>query len=218
MERFFEFDDYNTFVDWNLILTDKKISLPDAKTKYVEIDGRDSSIDLSEALSGTVNYNDRIVSASFWTDYKTRSDRNRLFEEIRNFLHGRKLKIIEPDDLEHFFIGRVAVKNEINNLAYGKIEIECVCEPYRYSLDTTIKTVNLTSGNENVISLVNNGSKKIVPDIEVSGSIKIELDGEQIILNNGVHRILNIKLNPGTNSIRLSGDGTAIFKFREAVL
>ncbi len=218
MERFFEFDDYNTFIDWNLILIDKKISLPEPKTKYVEIEGCDGTLDLSEALSGTVIYNDRVISASFWTDYKTRDDRNRLFKEIRNLLHGRKVKIIEPDDLEHFFVGRISVKNEINNLAYGEIEIECVCEPYRYNLNNVVRTITLISENETVISIVNNGSKKIVPDIEVNGSINVETEKRKIPLNNGLHRILDIKLNPGVNSIKLSGEGTVTFKFREAVL
>ena len=48
--------DKHTFKDWGLICTKIEISDPERKTYYVSIPGRDGDLDLSEALSGEIQY------------------------------------------------------------------------------------------------------------------------------------------------------------------
>ena len=102
MERYFKFDKFNTFTDWDLILTAKDVTPPEPKIYKVDIDGMDGTLDLSEALSGQVVYKDRTVSAKFWTDHGTRADRNYLLRRIRQAIHGKKVRIVEPDDPDHY--------------------------------------------------------------------------------------------------------------------
>ena len=77
-------------------------------------------MDLSDALTGEITYQDRIVSASFWTDEGTYDNRSLLIRNIVTKLHGKKIKIIEPDDLTHYFLGRVKVKKTSNILPYAR--------------------------------------------------------------------------------------------------
>ena len=68
MERYFVLDKYNTWYDWRLICTAKDVTPPEPKTYYVELDGMDGTLDLSESLTGEISYKDRTVSAAFFTN------------------------------------------------------------------------------------------------------------------------------------------------------
>lgn len=87
MGREFIFDKFHTWLDWQLILTAKSVTPPEVKTYYVDIDGRSGSLDLSEALTGEISYQDRTVSASFWTDTGTYVERSALIRDIVTILN-----------------------------------------------------------------------------------------------------------------------------------
>ena len=213
MERFFILDKVNTWYDWRLIVTAKDVTPPEPKTNLVDIDGMSGSLDLSESLTGEVTYEDRTVTATFWTDEGSRSDREKLLRDIVATLHGRKVKIIEPDDLEHYFYGRVKIKSWENTLAYAEFTIEATCEPWRYAVNETERIVSV---NRETISVVinNDGVKTLCPVITVTGSVTI--DGAR--LTTGSYLIPDIKLYRGVNVISVSGTGSATFAYREADL
>lgn len=218
MERYFILDKFNTWYDWRLILTSKKITPPNPKTKYVEIDGMSGSLDLSESLTGEITYDDRTITATFWTDNGTRKDREKLLRDIRIALHGRKIKIIEPDDTEHYFYGRVKIKSESNITAYAEFSIECTCDPWRYTLNDSVRNVDVNS--EKVINVIinNNGIKTLSPIIIVTGNVKIIHNNIETNLSDGDYKISDIKLRHGVNIIGVSGAGTVKFTYREADL
>ena len=49
----------NSYTDFGLILTSKEIGLPEPKTEIVEIAGANGVIDLTEALTDDIKYNQR---------------------------------------------------------------------------------------------------------------------------------------------------------------
>ena len=215
MERAFIIDKFNTFNDWRLILTAKSITPPQAKTNYVNIDGMSGTLDLSEALTGEITYNDRTITASFLIIEGAFKDRNSLIREIVSKLHGKKVKIIEPDDTEHYFYGRVTVKNINNDKAYGKIDLEAVCDPWRYSINDSVRRIELN--NQTVEAVINNnGVKTLCPEITVSGSVNLKFKGGQVALTDGSYKISDLKLYSGVNIIELSGSGAIIFTYKEA--
>lgn len=216
MERYFIIDRFNTFLDWDLILTDKNVTPPEPKTYYVDIDGMDGTLDLSESLTGQVVYKDRTVSAKFWTDHGNRSDRNYLLRKIRQAIDGRKVKIVEPDDPDHYFFGRVRIKDEVNNLAYAEISIECVCEPYRYNLTDSVRNVVVKEGQAINLVFTNNGHKIVTPEIKVTGSIELTFNGSKTSLVAGTYKITDLRLLPGSNVVGISGSGSATFTYKEA--
>ena len=68
MERAIQFGPYNTWINWQLMLTGKDFSPPEVKTNYVEIDGADGDIDMTEALAGRPTYRNRTFSA--WSRFE----------------------------------------------------------------------------------------------------------------------------------------------------
>lgn len=218
MERYFILDKFNTWYDWRLVLTGKDVTPPEPKTNYIEIDGMDGTLDLSESLTGEITYKDRIVSASFWTSEGSFTERTSLLRKIVSTLHGKKIKIIEPDDPDHYFYGRVKVKSLNNILPYATFTIEATCEPWRYAVDDTVRTIEVNSQIVTNAVINNNGVKTLSPVITVTGSVDITYNGVKTPLTAGTYKISDIRLRQGVNVIGVSGNGSATFTYKEADL
>lgn len=218
MERYFIFNNYNTYYDWKLLLTAKTISDAEPNEYLVTIDGMSGSLDMSEALSGEVTYQDRTITATFWTNNGTRKERERLLREITTALHGKKVKVIEPDDPYSYFMGRVKIKSKNNIFPYMEFAIEISCEPWRYALQETERRVDVSSDAPLSVILHNNGVKTLCPVITVDGIVTVEYEGVKTVLANNSYKISDIKLRQGANVIGVSGDGSVTFTYREADL
>lgn len=217
MERFFILDDFNTWADWDLLVMSKSITPPNVKTNYINIDGMSGTIDGTEALTGEPPYDDRTISATFWTDKGTYKERISLLDKIIAALHGRKVRIIEPDDSEHYFVGRISIKSLNNNLAYLEFTIEAICEPWRYALEPIERLVTV-NGNSITVIFENNGVKTLSPELTVTGSIDITHNDETVSVTDGVYKISDLKLKYGVNAVTVSGNGSVIFRYTEATL
>lgn len=217
MERFFIFEKFNTFYDWHCILTEKETTDPEPKTHYVDLDGMNGTIDLTESLTGEVTYEDREIVATFWTDYGNRSDREKLLQSIVRALHGKKVDIVDPDYPEHFCRGRVVITDKINNLAYAEFTIEAICDPWRYANSETTRLVTV-DGNSVDVVINNQGVKSLSPYITVNGDVVITANGSSVTLNTGTYLMSGIKLKSGVNIVNVSGNGSVVFTYREAVL
>lgn len=218
MERYFILDKFNTWYDLHLIITAKTIPDAEPKTNYVTLDGMSGSLDLSEALSGEITYNDRTITATFWTDIGNYKDREALLRKITASLHGKKIKIIEPDDPEHYFYGRVKIKSKKNNLAYAEFTIEAICEPWRYSLEEISRTIKISDKVSTDVVIHNNGVKTLCPVITVGSYATVTCDGVTFSLSAGTHQIADVKLRQGVNVINVQGYGSVTFSYREADL
>lgn len=217
MERFFVLDKFNTWYDWGLIVTAKDVTPPEPKTNYVELDGMSGTLDLSESLTGEVAYKDRTVTATFWTSEKTMVDRKILLQNIVRALHGKKIKVIEPDDPYHYFYGRLKVKSASHFPAYLTFNVEITCEPWRYANEETERIVDLDGVETNVV-IRNTGVKTLCPEITVSGSATLTYKGASVALTDGIYKISDIKLYQGYNIVTVNGNGTVTFTYREADL
>lgn len=217
MERFFILDKFNTWYDWRSYLTAKDVTPPEPKTNYVELDGMSGTLDLSESLTGEITYKDRTVTATFWTCEGSYKERERLLQKIVASLHGKKIKIIEPDDPTHYFYGRVKVKSRKNIAAYAEYAIEAICEPWRYALEDTVRTISISNSTVDVV-IRNNGIKTLCPTITVTGTAKISYNGIETTLTDGAYKIAEVKLYQGANVVNVSGTGSVTFTYKEADL
>lgn len=217
MERFFMLDKYNTWADWNLVLTAKDITPPEPKTNYVSLDGMHGTLDLTEALTGEVTYNDRTISASFWTCEGTATDRARLLKTITTALHGKKIKVIEPDDPYHYYVGRLMIKKSANILAYMEFEVEILCEPWRYALEESERLIEVNGTTVDVV-ICNNCVKTLTPTVTVTGEVTISYSDATVTLTDGSYKITNLKLYQGANIFHVEGSGSVTFAYTEADL
>lgn len=217
MRRFFILDKFNTWYDWRLILTAKDIPDAEVKTNYVNIDGMHGALDLSEALTGEPVYGDRTLAASFSASEGSRDDRERLLRTITTTLHGRKIRLTEPDDPEHYFLGRVQVKNKYNGPAYATFDIEAVCDPWRYAVAESQRSVTV-AGNSVGVVIRNEGDKTVCPVITVTGSVVVTFGGVTAELTTGSYKIPDLRLVHGVNVVGVSGTGAVTFTYTEASL
>lgn len=216
MRRYFIIDKYNTWYDWRLTLTDKSIADAEPKYNYIALDGVSGTLDYTEALTGEVEYNDRAVSASFMCSEGTHKEREALLKTITAALHGKKVKLTEPDDPDSYFLGRVKIKSAKNHPAYLEFILEATCDPWRYAVNETERFVQVAGAADVVIR--NDGGRTVCPVINVTGTIVLVYNGITTSLTDGSYKITDIKLKQGVNVIGLDGSGSVTFVYREAGL
>lgn len=217
MKRFILFGKHNTAYDWGLLLTAKAVADAEPKTNYQELDGVSGTLDLTESLTGEVAYADRLLTASFSASDGTAQEREALFRKVVATIHGRRFQIVEPDNPDFYLVGRVKVKNEWHSHAFSTFDVEADCEPWRYALNESERRVTVRGAAVDVV-LNNTGVKPVCPVITVAGTVNITDNSVTTELTTGSYKITDIRLQPGSNVIRVEGSGTVVFTYREAVL
>lgn len=212
-----KFDTWHTGRDWKLTLNAKTLDPPEPKTNYISVEGRDGDIDVSEALTGEIRYQNRTASFDFIMTEGTHAEREQLLTEIIGILHGRKRQIILPDDPDHYMIGRCTVKSVQNTMAYGTFSVEANCEPWKYRVIPTVRTTVLTA-EKFEFPCVNVGVRTVIPEITVAGTVNIEFGTLKVSLSDGTYLVTDLKFKTGINLLILSGSGTVTITYREAVL
>lgn len=208
------FDEKHSIDSWDLIMTSKIISEPEAKIIEVDVPGADGTKDLTEVFGGIKYHNrnilinfDLLEDISFWSNKR---------RDIVNYLNGRKRKIKFDIDSDYYYIGRCKVSSFYNESTIYKIVVECNCDPYKYKNE---KTVISKQVEENNTYLFNNLFREVIPEITVSETLLIEFEGTQYSLSPGKHKILNISLKEGNNEFKIiSGSGNLILEYQEATL
>ena len=134
-----EGDKKNTWEDWHLVPTSPpSIEPPEPYTNLVDIPGRAAGpIDLSETLAGRVTYQSSKGQWSFLAldGYFSRPV---LYQMIRKFLHGQRVKVEIEEDPLHYYTGRMSISQVQTGKGMNGITIKYVIDPLRYNLDGTV--------------------------------------------------------------------------------
>lgn len=210
------FGSLHSYNDLKLILTSKEIGSPAVKERKIDIEGADSSIDLTDFF-GEAKYED--VTHKF--DFSTivpQAQFLSLFSSVKNALHGKKMRIILDGDPLFYYVGRVKVSSFTNEKNVGMISVECDCEPYKYKLQPT--SVSVTVNGTQAITLTN-GRKRAVPEVTIStdSSLNIVYQTSNVWdLGRGSYTLPELELTEGENIVTARGTGTITFKWQEGDL
>ena len=210
------FGSLHSYDDLKLILISKEIGSPAVKERKIDIEGADSSLDLTDFF-GEAKFEDVKHKFTFSTIVPQIMFLS-LFSAVKNALHGKKMRVILDDDPLFFYMGRVKVSSFTNEKNIGHISIECDCEPYKYKLQPTFMTVAV-NGTQ-AISLTN-GRKRAVPEvnIETDGSLKIVYQTSNVWdLGSGSYTLPELELTEGENIVTVTGTGTITFVWQEGDL
>lgn len=210
------FGNLHSYNDLKLILESKEIGSPEVKVRKIDIEGADSSLDLTEFF-GEPKYEDVTHKFSFST-IVPQAQFLSLYSTVKNALHGKKMRIILDGDPLFYYLGRIKVLPFTNEKNIGKFSVECDCEPFKYKLEQTV--VSAAVDGTQAISLTN-GRKRAVPEvrIESEGSIRIEYQGSNIWdLGSGSYTLPELELTEGENTVTVTGTGTITFTWQEANL
>lgn len=206
----------HTANDWDLVMSEKVIGTPAVKEKITELADRDGVLDHTDSLTGVPAYETRELSFAFeylgaiedWAD---------LFTEIRNFLHGRRLKIHEPDDPNYYYLGRVSVSDPTG----GRVKSFTVtvrADTWKYPI-TGETTITETVAASKVIILPNNW-RPVCPTITTTGAVTFTFGGVNYsIAGAGTFRFPRFRLGYGANRVTIvSGSGKITFTYQEGAI
>lgn len=206
----------HTADDWKLVMNKKIIGTPAVKERRVELTDRDGVLDFTESLTGVPSYGTRPLSFQF--EYLDSLDEwPEIITEIRNFLHGKRVKIHEPDDPDYYYIGRVSVGDPSDGLVKA-LSIEATADTWKYPVtgETTVTEVVAASKTVNLV----NSWRPVCPTIKVTGAVVFTFGGVNYsIAGAGTFRFPKFRLGYGLNVVTLvSGSGTITFTYQEGAL
>jgi len=206
----------HTADDWGLVMTSKVIGTPKVKSKSITLNDRDGDLDFTDALTGVPAYGTRELSFEFeylddpaeWTE---------IFTDIRNFIHGQRLKIFEPDDPNYYYLGRAEVGNPSGGLVKA-FAINVIADTWKYkATGKTVVKYTATAGGTIIIS---NDWRPVSPTITTTGQVAFSFGGVNYsIAGAGDYRFPKLRLTHGANRINVtSGSGTITFAYQEGAL
>lgn len=122
----------NTWDNWRLIPSSRPTLVqPTPVYKYVEIPGRDGTLDTTDYLIGRPTYSDRKGQFEFYVYNDGTNWANRR-AQIASFLTGKKMKMFLEDDPNYYYYGRFFFKEWRSEANFSKVVIEYQVAPYRY--------------------------------------------------------------------------------------
>ncbi len=123
--------DFHTCRDLGVFMTNKIINFPEPKTNTISIRGRDGDLDISDA-HGRMRYNNRVLNFSFTISDNSAEAAQRKLQKIASLVHGKRLNIIEDDDVTHYYMGRCTISEPTIVPRFIRFRISCNCDPFRY--------------------------------------------------------------------------------------
>ncbi len=196
--------------DLGLLLYSKKISPPKARTITVEVPGRDGSLDITEALTGRVMYEDREISFVFRVP-NPKEQWVEVYSDVLNMVHGQRMDIILDDDPDNIYTGRVSVDNFSTNRNLAEIGVKCIVAPKKSNKNSFSKTYAISDSK--TVTIQNNGIA-VVPTITAEKEMEVTFDGTIYHLSPGKNRIFDILFPKGSSKITFIGNGNVTVEFK----
>ena len=234
-----KFAGMNTWQNWHLIPSSRPtMPMPGFATKYVEIPGRDGSIDLSEFLVKRPVYGDRSGSFEFIVDHTQEKDWIDLYRRIATYLHGKKMKMcLVGDDPNYYYEGRFALNEWASDSNWSRIVLNYQVGPYKIAVkpqgtqDMIWDTFNFERDYHWYIifrSVVVNGEPIVfgMPRSDYpysiyaecsAGTVTVTFNGESQTISAGQSASVG-HASSAAGTLSISGNGTVSLSFREGSL
>ena len=198
---------------YGLIVAPYEIPMPLPRTDYVEIPGKDGSLDLSEAF-GRILYTDRLIPITLYA--VGAYDAN--VSAFVNAVHGKRKQITFSKDPTYYYNGRVSVVSLTKQDGYCEIGLEITAEPYKLAqTETSVSrsgngTVTLKNGRMAVVPTITNTKEATITFIYQGASV-------QATLAAGTHTVPTLVLGENeTKSVTVASTGKTTFKFRKGAI
>lgn len=225
------FGEKHSYRDWGLFLADRPtISEPEPKTMYIDIPASNGSIDLTESLTGEVNFYDRKITMNFLMVDK-RSNWAETTSIIADYLHGQRMKIWMDEDLAYYYEGRLQINSLKSDKVKQTVVIEGTVYPFKYEKFSSLEDwlwddFNFETGiirdykdlevNGSLDLLIVGRKLSVTPIfyVEDSTNLKVAFDGTTYNLSDGTNRFPALILGEGDNTLHFTGSGTVSVEYR----
>lgn len=199
------FGDKHSVEDYKAIMNYARITTPTVKENYVDVPGGNSSLDLTEAVSG-VTFNDGQISFKF--TFLDEDDRSRM----KNDLHGRRVKIILEREPEYYYDGRILCRDGDYAGKIFELYVDARVSPYKQEQQMTVHMEEVISEKEIILF---NDRMPAMPSITVKGNISITFNQYRVQLIDGTYVIPEITLLDGINRLHVGGKGNLKLQYRK---
>lgn len=216
----------HTYTDFNMIPKSKiTFDPPAVKTQYIDVTGSDGMLDYTQALTGSVKYENRVGTIEFVV--LTPNLYATVYSQLMAFFHGKLMRVILDDDDDYFYQGRFSVNSWKSKEGASTISIDYNLEPYKYFIDTTashdwlwddlfdnvIYYGTFTVNGSKARNLINPSSAAITPKFICSGVMSVLFNGITYVLSVGETTAPGFSLTPGNNTMTFSGNGNVLVDY-----
>lgn len=207
----------HTALDWDLVMSRKIIGTPKLKYKSVTLPDRDGDLDYTDALFGVPLYENRTLEFTFeyLSDPQRWSER---FLDIRNYLHGRKVRLFDPDDSgAYYYTGRVEVGDPSGSLV-KTFDVKVSANPWK--LKTSGETVVTVEATPDAVITLTNDWKPVIPTITTDALVSIQFGNTIYTMDgSGTFRFPKMLLRHGSNTMTvISGTANLTFTYQEGAI
>ena len=198
---------------YGLIVAPYEISMPLPRTDYVEIPGRNGTLDLSEAY-GSVLYHDRNIPITLYAV----GAYDAALSNFVNAVHGKRMQITFSRDPTWYYDGRVNVSAISRQAGYCEISLEITAAPYKLAqTETKVSrtgngSVTLTNGQMPVVPVITNTKAATLTFTYQGASMTVSLSA-------GTHTVPALALGENeSKSVTITSEGKVAFAFRKGRL
>nr|DAJ13502.1 MAG TPA: distal tail protein [Siphoviridae sp. ctqtA1] len=230
-----KFGEYHTYDEWRLRLTKITIGLPEPKTVLIEIPGGDGVLDLSESLTGKMQYNTRKLEFEFDARDCKYADWLDLISNIAGKIHGKRMRITLDTDPCYYYDGTIEISTSKSNEVSAKVVISANCQPYKMELSGSLEdwiwdTFSFETGiireygniavDGKLEFVICGNQKEVVPIfyVEEANGLKVEFEKTTYDLKNGENKLLEIIIKAGENKLTFTGKGKVSIDYRGGMI
>lgn len=184
------------------LLDGYELAPPEPKTYTVDIPGGNGVIDLTEALTGDVAYENRTQSFEFACIYP--DDFEKIKTKLSNFLHGRAFDYTLSFDPGYIYHGRFKVTAYTHtgyaNGVVGDIKVEIDANPYKKK-ESKVYKLNAIGGSWYKFE---SGRRPVHPTIECAAVCYVTWDGKTQTVPAGTYKLNDVLFKAGDNDIYIN--------------
>lgn len=126
------------YKDYGLVVGNNDVvGIPKPKKVIIEVPGASKVIDLSEALTGKMEYENRMLNFKLGGSRKVDNWQEFLSKFLMD-VHGKNVKVVLDSDPSFYYEGRAEVTGFDRLRHLGFIELSIDCSPYKYSVHSSL--------------------------------------------------------------------------------
>ena len=211
----------HSFYDLNLIFAPFTPTPAKLKELYIDVDGSDEPLDLSEA-HGKRFYKPRDFQFKFTISPTDGTTFDEKVTQVSNALNGKRFKITLDRDPGYYWVGRCTIDQYIQDNRIGQIVVKAKVNPYKLKQTETVSVIDFEAGRlkNHVITL--ESCKSVCPVIECTADNTLVVTPTgSVTLNAGTHKVLDVCFVRGKNAITIMGQtsaGRVTFRYQEGDL
>lgn len=230
------FNNKNSYTDLNLNIESFNIQSPSKKKIKDSVPFMNGSFDFSTVGSnGEITYTERSIMIRFYLVEENTADLFNKYSQVLDWLLGvGQSKLTFCDMPDCYYLAEVENAPTFDNVIEeaGVMEVEFIAYPFKFGVnlegsEQPWDTFNFELGyiqeskfdvtSSKTIELYNVG-RTVSPTVNCTSNMTVILNGYTANFTTGDNTDWRFKLQPGINSITISGTGSIEFKFRKELL